>query len=182
MWHPIITILFSLTLFCAFEDSAPIAEPVIEQPECKPLVVSDTLFNNILSGNNYGAIPLILFESIPASWHLGYPYAKYVRYRNGCFDFPIDRSDYTVDSTRMVWSGKMQGDTATIICQLFGKEKTYPGNIRPAVLWILIDPFDIGTIRQNGNGDSCIVKVLYWSEGFYEPDIWRERIVKVNFN
>lgn len=183
MWHQIIPLLISLSVFFSCED-APVEEVLIEeQLECKPLIVNDTLFNNILAGNNYGAIPLILYESIPASWHLvDNPAVRFVRYKNGCFHFPIDVSHYTVDSARMVWSGKMRGDTATLICQLFGKERHYPDNRRPALLQLLLDPFNIEEITLNGNIDSCVVKVLYWNEGFYQPDVWKERIVKVNFN
>lgn len=180
MWHQIIPLLISFSVFFSCEE-APVEEVLIEeQPECKPLIVNDTLFHNILNGNSYGASSFIYYESIPVSWHLDDASVHYARYKNGCFYFPMEISSYKVDSTRMVWDGKIVNDTATVIVQSFGYITNYPGALKR----IFIKPYNIRPIQEIQMGNDCVVRVRYYGRTEYEDEsviMWRERLVNVQF-
>ena len=172
MWHQIIPLLISLSVFFSCED-APVEEVLIEEkPECKPLIVSDSIFNVYYSCDTGTSNAIVLHERVYQNDT--YNVSSVLGMQGQCFTIPIDVSFYYRISTHLIWDGQLNGDTASFLFLMYGDYT--PNNL--ALMKVMKNPYDIDAVANLIGKSDFVVRLLYNKSN----GIWEERFVTIHID
>ena len=172
MCNQIIHLLISLSVFFSCEEG-PMEDILIEeQLECKPLIVSDSIFNGYYFSDTTTSNPIEIHERIYQNDT--YSVSSILGMQGQCFTVPIRVTNFSQVNIRLVWNGQFHEDTATFLFVMYGKYA--PNNL--AVLKLMKNPHEIDTVAKVLGKSDFVVRILYNKSN----GIWQERIVDVELN